>query len=130
MDQELIAYLDERFRETSRHIEALREEDSRRFEQIDQRFEKAEEGTRHTQVLVEGVHDNVRLLAEGIMGMDQKLTVFKEEVAQEFDNVRSTIRNLPHLELERRIRNLEAWREVKERDPIELIRERFGPGRS
>jgi hypothetical protein len=130
MDQELIAYLEERFRETSRQIEAVKEENTRCFEQIDQRFEKAEEDTRHTQVMLEGVRGNIQLLAEGMLGVDEKLAAFKLEVSQEFESVRNMIRNLPYSELERRIRTLEAWREVKDGDPIEIIRERFGLRRS
>jgi hypothetical protein len=38
MDQEMIAYFDERFRETSRQIAEFREETNQRFEQIDRRF--------------------------------------------------------------------------------------------
>jgi chromosome segregation ATPase len=128
-DQELIAYLDSRFQETSRQIRSLgtdlasfREETHQRFEQVDQRFqqvdrrfqevdqrfqemdrrfqevdqrfqemdqrfqemdrrfqevdrrfEKAEETARQTLVLVENLRDKVQLLAEGFMGLNDRL---------------------------------------------------------
>jgi hypothetical protein len=72
MDQELIAYLDESFR-------SLRDD-------IDRRFEKVDEEIRHTQVLVEAGRGDIRMVAEGTYGLD-------------------------------------------ERDPIELIKERFGFGK-
>jgi DNA anti-recombination protein RmuC len=91
MDQALIAYFDERFRETSQvitqqvvqqvshQIQGLREETLRRFEQIDARFEQvdarfrevdrqfgeARDVARQTLVLVEDVRHQLQLVAEG-----------------------------------------------------------------
>jgi chromosome segregation ATPase len=133
MDKELIAYLDERFRETSRQIQSLREETTRhfeqvdqRFEQIDQHFERVEESIRQTQVMVEGVRSDIRLVAEGAIGLDERLVTLRGEVTRGFEDVRGWIRCLPYADLASRIRQLEVWRETKERDPIEIVRERFG----
>jgi predicted nucleic acid-binding Zn-ribbon protein len=131
MDQDLISYLDEQFR-------ALREEsrqqfekiDGRfaqmdsRFEQIDSRFERVEESIRHTQVVMEGLHDEVRLVAEAFIGLDEKLGIFRAEVAGEFNAIRSTIR-VPFENLDRRLRFIE---EQPTRDAMAMIREKYGRG--
>jgi chromosome segregation ATPase len=159
MDQELIAYLearfthiDERFRETSQQIETLREETSRhfeqidsrfegidsrfeqidsRFEQIDSRFEKVETEIRHTQVSIEGLRREVCIVAEGVMGVDERLKPARKDYLQDFEDVRALIRTT-YSNLDNRTFALESWRERTERDPIELIRERFGktPGKT
>jgi chromosome segregation ATPase len=160
MDQELIAYLDARFRETSQEIQGFRQEtaqrfeqidsrfeqidsrfeqtdsrfeqiDSRfeqtdsRFEQIDSRFERVETAIRHTHVLVEGLRSDIQMLGEGVMGIDEKLRYFRADVEKEFEATRSMI-NPPYADLNNRVQSLEAWRERSERDPMDLIRERFG----
>ena len=53
--KELIAYFDERFRETSQQIQALREETVSRFAEVDRQFGEAEETARLTLVLVESL---------------------------------------------------------------------------
>ncbi|MFL6193592.1 MAG: hypothetical protein ACJ75H_05435 [Thermoanaerobaculia bacterium] len=111
MDQELIAYLDERFAESARRIESLREE--------------LQEQGRHTHVQIEALRDDIRLIAEGVMGVDEKLGDFRVSVEKEFREVRALI-SPAYSGLDHRIRKLEDWRERKERDPIEIIRERFG----
>jgi chromosome segregation ATPase len=117
MDQELIAYLDRRFDETSQQISTLREEvrgemrtlreemhgemrtlreemhteigtlreemhteigtlreeTHQRFEQVDSRLDKGEETARHTLVLLEDLQSDVHLLAEGVVGLSQRL---------------------------------------------------------
>jgi chromosome segregation ATPase len=132
MDQELIAYLDTRFRETSQQIaattqqvESLRRETSQRFEQVDTRFKRVESAIRHTQVMVEGLRGEIQMLGEGVMAADEKLQFFRAEVKQEFDDTRSLMRSA-YAQVDRRVHSLESWRELKERDPIELIREKFG----
>jgi phage shock protein A len=118
MDQELIAYLDARFREASQQVEGLREETSSRFERV-------ETAIRQTQVSVEGVRSGMRLVAEGVMGADEKLQTFRAEVKQEFEDTRSLIRS-SYAQVDRRVHALESWRELKERDPLDLIREKYG----
>jgi chromosome segregation ATPase len=139
MDQELIAYFDARFRETSQQIESLRQETVQRFEQIDghfeqtdgrleqidSRFDRVETAIRHTQVLVEGLRSDIQMLGEGVMGIDEKLRYFRADVEKEFEATRSMI-NPPYTDLNNRVQSLEAWRERSERDPIDLIREKFG----
>ena len=141
MDQEMIAYFDEHFRATARQIEGLREEMigrfeqvdrrfervdgrfeqmDRRFEQVDGRFERGEEALRHTQVSVEGLRGEIRLVAEGVAHTNERLDSLKTEVAQEFSETRKMIR-LGYSDLDRRVRALEARRERPDRDPTEPL---------
>ena len=118
MDQELIAYLDQRFREVREEIASSREESSRRFEQVD-------ESIRHTGVEVEGLRGQIQLLAEGMISFDQRLTGFSGEVRRDLESIRGLFLRL-YEALQDRVRTLESWRETKERDPLEIIKERFG----
>lgn len=79
MDQELIAYLDARFRETNQQIADLREETTRRFEQVGKRFDEVEESIRHTRIEVEGLRGEIRQVAEGVVGVAEQLESFKKD---------------------------------------------------
>jgi len=92
MDQELIAFLEARFRETSQQIAKLREETIGRFEQVDSRFEKLEETTRYTLILVEGLHHEVHLVAESVLGMDEKIKRYHAEATLTFDRFEEWIK--------------------------------------
>jgi uncharacterized coiled-coil DUF342 family protein len=89
MDQELIAYLDARFRETNQQIAGLREETAQQIRQV--------------YVVVEGLRHEVQLVAEGVTSVNERLDAFRVEVAQEFKDVRSLI-HLSYQDLDRRIR--------------------------
>jgi chaperonin cofactor prefoldin len=72
MDQELVQYLDERFRHLDERfggIEQRLDGHDRRFESIDRRFDEVngriEEAKRHSGVLVEGLRHELHLVAEG-----------------------------------------------------------------
>lgn len=125
MDQELIAYLETRFSHISQQIESLREETAQRFEQVDQRFEQVDTAIRHTHVSIEGLRREVCIVAEGVMGVDERLKPARKDYLQDFEDVRALIRTT-YSNLDNRTHALESWRERTERDPIELIRERFG----
>jgi predicted nucleic acid-binding Zn-ribbon protein len=125
MDQELIAYLDTRFRETNQQIAGLREELVGFREETSQRFERVETEVREAHVKIEDLQGQIRLLAEGVMSSEEKLQAFRTEVKQEFDDTRSLMRSA-YAQVDRRVHSLEDWRESKERDPLELIRERYG----
>jgi predicted nuclease with TOPRIM domain len=99
MDTELIAYLDERFRETSQQIRELREETSQeiqgfreetsqRFDTVDKRLEQMDEQLRLTGVRVESLEGKVQVVAEGVTGVDEKLKDFRETVHLEFRDSR------------------------------------------
>jgi hypothetical protein len=113
MDQGLIVFLEARFRETS--------------QQIDARFEQVHDEIRHTRIEVEGLRSDLRLLAEGMLGIGERLDTFQGEVRQSIEENR-TFNRMSYANLERRVRPLEAWKEMKERDPVEIIRERLRDG--
>lgn len=139
MDAELIAYLDERFRETAQQIGGLREETIHRFEQVDHRFEqvdnrleevnyrfeRVEGAIRETRVEIEGVRDDIRLVAEGITGVEEKSEVLRTDLLREWGGVRNFV-EVSYQDLNRRVHDLETWKERRDRDPLEYIRERFG----
>lgn len=139
MDQELIAYLDTRFRETNQQIAGLREEFAGFREETSQRLERVEtrlEGVEtrlekvatevgYAHVKIEDLQGQVRLLAEGVMSSEEKLQAFRAEVKQDFEDTRSLMRSA-YAQVDRRVHSLEDWRERKERDPLDLIRERYG----
>ncbi len=132
MDQELIAYfderfsrIDERFRETSQQISSLREETAQQIgslrdefgslrgefesfrEETTQNFGRVDEGIRQVHVVIEGLRNGeVRVVSEGVSGFKEQLSDFRTEVSQEFDAVRGLVRST-YTELDRRIRPLE-----------------------
>ncbi len=61
----------------------------RRFDAVDRRFDAVEERLTRVEVLGERDRDHLRVLAEGITSVDQKLESFRQEVAEEFRAVRS-----------------------------------------
>jgi hypothetical protein len=132
MDQELIAYLDQRFRETSQQIEGFREETTSRLDRVEGRLEGVEgglegvkEGVRHTQVSLEGMRGDIRLVAEGVMGIDEKIVALRAEIARDVKGIDNFVR-LSYSELNDRVRPLESWKEQMGQDPVALVRERFG----
>ncbi len=118
MDQELKAYLDER--------------EARMEARMDERFEQVKTEIRHTRVLVEGVHDNVRLLAEGVIGTGERIDALREEATGRLEEIRGSVEMIHRIlvprvqSLENRVKILEDTAERKNRDVLEVIRERFG----
>jgi benzoyl-CoA reductase/2-hydroxyglutaryl-CoA dehydratase subunit BcrC/BadD/HgdB len=55
MDQELIAYLDERFRSIDEQFRGVDERFRETWQHMDARFEQVHEENRHTRVEVEGL---------------------------------------------------------------------------
>jgi len=132
MDQALIAYFDERFRETSQvitqqvvqqvshQIQGLREETLRRFEQVDARFEQvdarfrevdrqfgeARDVARQTLVLVEDVRHQLQLVAEGYGSLDDRLARVEGNREQ---RARSVHMDDPVKDLDNRVSILEGW---------------------
>jgi hypothetical protein len=125
LDQELIAFLEERFHESAQHttqqIAALRQETVERFRESAQhttqqiaalhqetveRFEKVESSIRETQVMIEDLRDQNQILAEGVSGVEEKLQTFREEVNVRFDQAQKTT-VLYYTDLDRRLRTVE-----------------------
>jgi hypothetical protein len=114
MDQELKEYLDQQFSQMAERSQ--RQED---------RMNGLEDEIRHTRVVVESQRNDICQVAEGVIGMNERLDSFRDEMALQFEQVRSLI-SPPYSDLNRRVKTLESWRERTERDPVELVRERFG----
>jgi chromosome segregation ATPase len=113
--------VDQRFEQVDQRFEQVAE----RFEQIDQRFEQVDTAIRHTHVSIEGLRREVCIVAEGVMGLDERLKPARKDYLQDFEDIRALIRTT-YSNLDTRTHALESWRQRTERDPIELIRERFG----
>lgn len=133
MNQELIAYLDERFRETTQQIQGLREETAQQFqdlrEETSRRFKLVDEGIRHTQISIEAARGDIRQVAEGVIGMDERLGFLRTELKQNIQETRQLIPPL-YTALDQRVRVLEVRKDFQGRDPVEIIRERYGRGKS
>lgn len=127
MDQELAAFLSERFDEINRRFDDV----YRRFDAIDQRFdmvdrrfdavdrrfgevdrkidEKFEEAKRHFGVLAEGLEGKIALIAEGPLVLQRQL---QEHVEQNQAEHRETVALLTssYGDLDRRVTRLEPRR--------------------
>jgi chromosome segregation ATPase len=120
MDQELIAYLDARFREANQQIAGLREEigglrgelgglrgefesfraeTGRNFDRVDGEIRKVG----GLGPMIEDLRHQIQVVSDGVKGANERLDAFKVEVAQEFKEVRSLI-HLSYKDLDRRIR--------------------------
>jgi methyl-accepting chemotaxis protein len=149
LSQDLIAYLDARFSETSQQIAAtqqqiaatqqqivatqqqiasLREETAQefeqvkqRFEQVDQRFEQVETTARQTVVLVEGLRHELHVMAEGFLGLNERVERYAEESRLSFSKVQAWI--APYFKnLDGRVKILEEWAERQQWDVVESVR--------
>jgi len=136
MDRELISYFDARFGEVSERIEtlhqettqqiaALRDEMNQRFEKVDERFERVEVTVHHTQITVEAMRGDVQLLAEGVIGQDEKLQAHSGQVTFRLDEIKAMVGPC-YRSLDRRVQQLEEQAAREGRDPIDVIRQRFG----
>lgn len=164
MDQELISYFDQRFREmslqneaqhreTRQEIAGLRKEMNERFEQvetrivrieirldqIEERVEKVEtrlgqvaerirevdDRVHLTQISVEDLRSDLRMIAEGVMSNDEKIITLREEVSRMLNEMGVTIRQT-YQDMGDRVRRVERFVKREGRDPVELVREKFG----
>jgi len=114
MDQELKAYLDEQFGRQGERLERLEERSARQ-----------EEEGRQTRVLLEDVRSDIRLIAEGLVGVTERLEAHKGEMNKGFQDVKASIAPA-YQDLDRRVQWLEAREERRDRDVLEVIREKFG----
>lgn len=146
MDQELIAYLDARFSETSREFREVKEMveqldakfgrfDGRveqldaRVGRLDGRVEQVDGKVGQLQITLESMRDDIRQVAEGVIANSEKIDAFKADVVLNFGEVLGLLRPM-YMKLDLRISSLEAWRERTERDPIEMVRELLSKPRS
>ena len=79
---------------------------------------------RHNGVSIEGARAEIRAVAEGVVGQNEKLEAFKKEMEQEFNDTRQLIRPV-YSELDQRVRNLETYVDLKKNDPLKIIKEQI-----
>ena len=135
VDQDLISYL-EGFRKDVMH--KLEQMDGRldqmdgklgqmagKLGQMEGRLDRVEESVRYARIEVEGLRGELRLVAEAFIGLEERLTSFRTDMAKEFTEVRSSIRQ-PFEYLDGRLRNIEVRADNATRDVMALVRERLG----
>jgi len=113
---------------------------------LDDRLGRVETESRQTRVLLEGMHDNIRLLGEGVMGVTERLEAFQGEMAGHFAEIKASLspvyQNLSgrvhsmddqvqYLDgrvrsVDSRVRVLEAKADRQTEDVLESIRKKFG----
>jgi hypothetical protein len=121
MDQELKEYLDQSFSRMDQRLSGMDE----RLSGVEGRLSGVEDKVHQALVLIEGQRDDIRQVAEGVIGSNERLDAFRAEVTQQFEQVRSLIAP-PLWALDSRVKILESWKERTDRDPVEIVRERFG----
>lgn len=125
MDQELLTYLKEQFHEIRQRFVGVDERFAEMEGQIGRLREESREGIRHTQILVEDVRDNVRLLAEGMAVVDERMGRLEVDLNRKLEELWTLVVN-PVRGLEQRVTHLEEVENRRHRDIIEVIRERYG----
>jgi hypothetical protein len=120
VDPELIAYLDQRFREsaeqTAKQFAAVHAEAAEFRQETTHRFQQVDETARHTLVLVEGLRSNIELLAEGFGGLNERLERIQKEVTLLPGQIKVGIE--PFLKnLDSRVRILEGRAEIRQPGP-------------
>src|SRR4051794_27747084 len=110
MDQELIAYFDEHFREARRYTESLHEQTTQQIDGL--RQEVAEQG-------------KIRLLVEGYFSLEERLKAFQNQGVNDLESLRSTL-DIHYMRLERRLRIVEERTQRQGRDPLDVLREQLG----
>jgi len=96
MDQDLLAYLDQRFSSLDR-----------RFGEMEQRLGTLETDVRKTWIAIEDVRSQVRLVAEGVANNHEQLDLHRVEVARRFDELEALTRS-SYADLDERVHRLEA----------------------
>lgn len=85
MDQELISYLDVHFQAIEGRFQAMEgrfQAMEGRFDAMEKRFDAVEESIRHTDIKVEALRGDIRLVAEGVAAVNEKLDRFKLQVEE------------------------------------------------
>jgi predicted nucleic acid-binding Zn-ribbon protein len=161
MDQELKAFLEERFarvqqetteqfarakQETTEQFARAKQETAKQFAEVHAQLEAMGEKVNLTQITVEGLRGDIRMVAEGVMGVTERLETFQAETTRDFQEAKDTrvpvFRDLGsritahdnHLEdlnsrirhVDDRVRTLETRAERQTKDVFEAIQQKFG----
>lgn len=119
MDEQLVAFLNERFEDAQRRLEAsfdqrfadvqrrLETSFDQRFDAVQQRLEASfdqrfADAKRHFGVIAESLRNDVHLIAEGDRGLERELRDFRRENDAAHREIIATVRLL-HAGLDRRV---------------------------
>jgi archaellum component FlaC len=118
---ERFAGVDERFAGVDERFAGVDE----RFAGMDERSKQIETEVRHTRVLVEGLNSNIRLLAEAVIGTNERIDFFRADTTAGFEEIKGRVGMIQET-LVPRVKTLENKVEQETRDVLDVIREKFG----
>lgn len=132
MDQELRTYLeesfgslrsrmDEEFGQVRGEIGQVREE----VGQVRGELEQVKTAVRHTQISVEALRSDLRLVAEGVIGVTDRLEKFQSEMALRFEDVKASIAPY-YRDLNERVKLIEDRADRQTEDVLDTIRKKYG----
>ncbi len=104
MDQDLIAYLvameqrlfsamEQRFDGMEQRFDGMEQRSNHMEQRMDRMEQRFSQEIRQVHVVVEGLHDKIQLMAEGIMNVNEKLDRHRDEVSQRFTDLESLVRS-------------------------------------
>lgn len=150
MDQSMMARLEEHLREITRQIgwvreemgslkEGLRgemgsfkEETTQKIEENSGQIEELREEVHLSRILQEQLRSDVTAVAEGVVGMSERLDFHRSELQRTFQEVADLLRPAYKLmgpqyqKLDRRVGVLEERADRVNRDVLQVIRKKFG----
>lgn len=99
MDEDLKSYLDQKFSSIDRRFESMEQRFDVKLQQLGDEVRQVKVEVRQAHVLIEGLQDQVRLVAEGVANCNEQLQRHREEVSGKLDLCE---------DLDLRVRRLEA----------------------
>ena len=117
--------MDRRAEQMEQRAEQMEQRFERRFEQMDRRADRAEETARHTLVLLEDLRHQVQLIAEGHVGLNERLDRLESRGTLTFEQVKGWID--PYFRhVDSRIRIFEGWADRQNLTVVNAIRALLG----
>ncbi len=96
-----------------------------RLEAVETRLEAVEDGVRHTQVMIEDLRHQIQVLAEGFVGLHDRVDRFQAEATLVFDQVKGWIEPY-YRNLNDRVRVMEGQAERRFDDVMDSVRRILG----
>lgn len=117
--------MDRRAEQMEQRAEQMEQRFERRFEQMDRRADRAEETARHTLVLLEDLRHQVQLIAEGHVGLNERLDRLESRGTLTFEQVKGWID--PYFRhVDSRLRIFEGWADRQNLTVVNAIRALLG----
>lgn len=91
-----------------------------------QEAEDFDQEVQQIRILLERRQDSIRRFAEELIGFNERLDSFKAEISVQLDHLKVFIISLVCKDLHGHVKLLESWKERSERDPVEIVKERYG----